>query len=163
MENVEVCYNIWGHKRFLVWFLFTLGTPLRLLSVKWWKKTHKSKFCVIGGQIACCRKIPLSVLCHGFNSDILGQYFLLWSSMLYLLFLLFFKYFFKCAVYQLSDCILDSGFTFITWQHAFSVCLVKHCSRLWRKVAHAESMLRCKSGHIQKAAGFILLEFSIDF
>lgn len=59
-------------------------------------------------------------------------------------------------------CILDSGFTFIMWQHAFSICLVKHCFRLWRKVAHAKTMPRCKSGHIQKAAGFILLKLSID-
>lgn len=33
-------------------------------------------------------------------------------------------------IYQSSGHILDSGFTFITWQHAFSIYLAKDCSRL---------------------------------
>lgn len=54
-----------------MWSLFTLDTSLRLLSVKWWKKMYKCSFLVVGGQIACNRKIPLlNVLCHGFNFDL---------------------------------------------------------------------------------------------
>lgn len=54
-----------------MWSLFTLDTPLRLLNVKGGKKTYKCSFPVVGGQIACHRKIPLiNALCHGFNFDL---------------------------------------------------------------------------------------------
>lgn len=54
--------------------LFTLDAPLRLLSVKCWKKTYKSKFQVVRGQIAHSGRAPLmNALCHGYNCDILGN------------------------------------------------------------------------------------------
>lgn len=116
-----------------MWSLFTLDAPLRLLSVKWWKKTYKSKFQVVGGQVACYGRVPLmNALCHGYNCEILGEYFILWSCLPHCLSLFNFSLF-LCAVFQSSVCILDSGFTFITWQHAFSISLGKHCSRLFKK------------------------------
>lgn len=49
-----------------MWSLFTLDAPLRFLSVKWWKKTYKSEFQVVGGQTACYGRVPLiNALCHG--------------------------------------------------------------------------------------------------
>lgn len=61
-----------------MWSLFTLDAPLRLLSVKWWKKTYKSKFQAVGGQVACYGRDPLmNALCHGYNCEILGECFIL--------------------------------------------------------------------------------------
>lgn len=58
--------------------LFTLDAPLRLLSVKCWKKIYKSKFQVVGGQTARYGRVPLmNALCHGYTCDILGEDFIL--------------------------------------------------------------------------------------
>lgn len=113
--------------------LFTLDAPLRLLSVKCWKKIYKSKFQVVGGQTARYGRVPLmNALCHGYICDILGEDFILWSCLPHCLSLFNFSLF-LWAIYQSSVCLLDSGFTFITWQHAFSISLGKHCSRLLKE------------------------------